>query len=67
MFLLISIIKSTFLQNRQHDILISNSKQDVDDFVEELTLSNYLINTVLEISTVWDYDWLEDFRERRSM
>ena len=37
MCLLISIRKSTPQQNRQLDILISNSEQQVDHFVGELT------------------------------
>jgi len=37
MYLLISFRKSTFPQNRQFDILISKSEQQVDNFVWELT------------------------------
>ena len=37
MYLSISFIKSTPPQNRQLDIMISNSKQVVDDLVVELT------------------------------
>ena len=37
MYLLISFTESTPPQNRQLNILISNSKQPVDDFVGELT------------------------------
>ena len=37
MYLLISFRKSTSPQNRQLNILISTSKQLVDDFVGELT------------------------------
>jgi len=37
MYLLISFRKSTPPQNRQLNILVSDSKQKVDDFVGELT------------------------------
>jgi len=40
MYLLMSLGKSTPPQNRQLDIFISNSKQCVDDFMGNLTLSN---------------------------
>ena len=36
----LSLKKSTLPQNRQLDISISNSKQEVDDFVGELTFEN---------------------------
>jgi len=37
MYLLISFSKPTPPKNQQLNILIGNSKQQVDDFVEELT------------------------------
>ena len=47
MYLSISFGKSAPTQNRQLNILISNSQQEVDDFVGELTF--WLINTFCEI------------------
>ena len=41
--------KSTPSQKRQLDTSISNSKQQVDDFVGELTFWNYFINTLCEM------------------
>ena len=40
MYSLIGFRKSTSTQNRTLDILISNSKQQIDDFVGELTFQN---------------------------
>jgi hypothetical protein len=40
MYILISFRKSTPQQNRQLNILIGNSKQQVDDLVGELTFLN---------------------------
>ena len=47
---LLSFRKSTPSQNRQLDILISDSKQYVDDFVGGLTFQNSSINTFCEMS-----------------
>ena len=35
-------------QNRQLLVLISNKKQQVDDFVKELTFQNHLVDTLCE-------------------
>jgi len=48
---LISLEKSASLQTRQLYILISNSKNLVDDFVGELTLRNYLMNTFCDMKS----------------
>ena len=37
------------LINRQLVGLTSNSKQQVDDFIEELTFQNHLINTLCQM------------------
>ena len=50
-YLLISFRKSIPAQNRQLNVLISKSKQEVDDFVGELTFTNQLMSTSCEI--IW--------------
>ena len=49
MYLLMSFRKSTPTQNRQLNISISDSEQQVDDFVGKLTFKDQYIDTLCEI------------------